>query len=346
MAGKSRHMVLIGGIILALGLVPLLLPPYYVGLTTRALILAILAMSVNLLLGYLGLASVGQAAFFGVSAYTVAIFTRLSADAAWSAVGMGLVAAVLAAAIFGLLALRTKDIFFLVIMLAFCQVLYGIAFSWRSVTGGDDGLPGLARAGLIPLLSLNGTIPYYFFTVCIFLLVVVGFWLLVNSPFGLTLKGIRDSESRMKVLGYNVWLYKYVAFMIAGLIGGISGGLHAYYDGCPNPADFGVISSSTALIMVVLGGPGTLFGPAVGSIIIVFLREMVSGVTERWLLVLGCLYVAVVLFCPEGLLSIFNTSLKGRYGSGGRPGHFETPISKASSGVNFTAKDLDSREKV
>ena len=293
------------GMILALGLVPFVFSEFYVNLMSRALLLAILAMSVNLLLGYLGLASVGQASFFGVSAYAVIILSLHTEVAMWSAIGVGLLSAVTLGALFGPLAIRTRDIFFFVIMLAFCQILYGIAFCWRSVSGGDDGLSGLPRPEIISGFGLDGTIPYYIFTAIVFLLVLAGFWLLVNSPFGLTLKGIRDSETRMRVLGYNVWLYKYIAFMVAGLMGGVSGILNVYFDGCANPSDFGLISSSTALLMVILGGPGTLSGPVLGSIIIVFLREMISGVTERWLIVLGCVYVAVVLICPEGLLSVF-----------------------------------------
>jgi ABC-type branched-subunit amino acid transport system permease subunit len=299
---KSQSITLIGAFVLILGLIPLILPQYYVSLITRALILAILAMSVNLLLGYLGLASVGHAVFFGISAYTLAIVTRHMAGAVWPAIGMALLAAVLAGALFGLLALRTRDIFFLVIMLAFSQITYAIAISWQSLTGGDDGLPGLLRPELFPNLSLKPFMHFYIFVVIIFLLIMIGFWLLVSSPFGLTLKGIRDSEDRMKILGYNVWLYKYLAFIISALIGGISGILFAYYYGCPTPKDVGLIRSSTALIMVILGGSGTLVGPVIGAILIVFLEELFSLITERWLLVLGLVYVIVVLLSPEGLL--------------------------------------------
>jgi branched-chain amino acid transport system permease protein len=187
-------------------------------------------------------------------------------------------------------------------MMAFCQILYGIAYSWRSVTGGDDGLPGLARPELIPGVVLDTPLSYYIFVVVVFLLLTGGFWLLVNSPFGLALKGIRDSEARMRALGYNVWLYKYLAFMISALIAGTSGVLHAYFYGCPNPADFSLIHSSSALLMVIVGGPGTLLGPLVGSLIIVFVRDIVSSITDRWLIVLGLAYVCTVLFFPDGIL--------------------------------------------
>ena len=184
-----------------LGVLPLILSPYYLGVVTSALILAILAMSVNLLLGYVGLASVGQAAFFGVASYAVAIYTRSAEGAAWSAMGVGMLAALMAGLVFGPLAIRTRDIFFLVIMLAFCQILYGLTYSWRSVTGGDDGLPGLARPVLFNGVNLDSPLSFYVFVVVVFVLVMAAFRIFVNSPFGLVLKGIRDSESRMSALG-------------------------------------------------------------------------------------------------------------------------------------------------
>ncbi len=286
----------------ALSFAPVILSEYYLGLVTRALILAILAMSINLLLGNLGLASVGHGVFFGIASYAVAILTLRAGIPSGYSMGISILSVLIAAGLFGLLATRTKDIFFLAIMLAFCQVFYGISVSWKAVTGGYDGIPGLLRPRIIPGLNLEHTVPFYFFVLLVFLVVLAGYWILTNSPFGLTLKGVRDSESRMKVLGYNVWFYKYLAFIISGLIGGISGILHAYYDGCPNPADFGIVRSSTALFMVILGGPGTLAGPAVGSVIIVFLQDLISNITDRWLMFLGGVYVVVVLLFPEGVL--------------------------------------------
>jgi branched-chain amino acid transport system permease protein len=302
MKDRSKNLFFLLASLILLGMIPLILPVYYVGLVTRSLIMAVLALSVNFLLGYLGLASVGHAVFMGISSYAVAIYSRQIGMAPWPAMGTALLAAILAGAFFGLLAIRTKGIFFLVIMLAFCQVLYGTAFSWRSLTGGDDGLPGLRRPLLFSWLSLEGTVPYYCFVVFVFLGILAGFWLLVNSPFGLTLKGIRESESRMRVLGYNVWHYKYLAFIISGGMGGVAGILHAYYDGCPNPSNFGLVLSSTALLMVILGGPGTCLGPVIGALIIVFLQDIVSGITERWFMVLGAAYVMTVLLCPQGII--------------------------------------------
>lgn len=311
MSNRNKKVFSLVVLVAVFSLLPFVLSTYRLGLVTSALILAILAMSANLLLGFLGLASVGQATFFGVAAYAVAIFTRLWGGASWSAIGVGLLAALATGLVVGPLAIRTRDIFFLVIMLAFCQILYGVAYRWRSVTGGDDGLPGLARPELIPGLNLNSPVVYYGFAVLIFLVVIGAFWLLVNSPLGLALKGIKDSETRMRALGYNVWLYKYLTFLVSALIGGISGVLHAYFYGCPNPADFSLIHSSSALLMVILGGPGTLFGPLVGSLIIVFVRDIVSSFTDRWLIFLGFAYVCTVLFFPAGLLTTLRKWKKG-----------------------------------
>ncbi len=294
--------------------IPLILPEYYTGLVTRALILAILAMSVNLLLGHLGLASVGHSVFFGIASYAVGIVTMRLGTSFWPSAGLAILVAMIASGLFGLLAIRTTDIFFLTIMLAFCQVFYGISVSWKALTGGYDGLPGLLRPQVIPGLNLESTIHFYFLVVFCFLVVMGGFWILTNSPFGLTLKGIRDSESRMKVLGYNVWLYKYLAFNISALIGSFAGILHAYYDGCPNPADFGIVRSSTALFMVILGGPGTLAGPLVGSVIIVFLQDLISNITDRWIMVLGAVYALVVLLFPEGILGGIKKRIEASFG--------------------------------
>jgi len=308
--GFKKQALMVGVAIFLLALVPLLLPQYYVGLVARALIWAILATSVGMMLGQLGLASVGHGVFFGIAAYTEAIVIQHMVANAILATLVSLLTTVFAAAIFGLLTTRTKDIFFLMIMLAICQVFYAIAFSWRSVTGGDDGLPGILTRQIIPWVSLESTQAFYVFVLVIFLMTMGGFWLLINSPFGLTLRGIRDSESRMRALGYNVWLYKYLAFIISGLISGIAGILNAFYDLTPNPSNFGLILSSTALLMVILGGPGTLAGPILGALVIVFLQDFVSDFTDRWLMVLGFVYVLVVLVFPEGILGAFNKMLR------------------------------------
>jgi branched-chain amino acid transport system permease protein len=193
----------------------------------------------------------------------------------------------------------------MLITLALSQVLWGIAFKWRSLTKGDDGLPGIGRPDIGLGIDLKPDLYFYYFTVAIFLIVVVALFILLNSPFGYTLRGIRESESRMKALGYPVWLYKYASFIFAGIFAGISGVLWVYYSGFVNPSYFAVDLSVKALLMLILGGSGSLFGPLIGAGIIVLLENLVSGFTERWSLVLGIVYVTVIMLFSEGIFSVF-----------------------------------------
>jgi branched-chain amino acid transport system permease protein len=288
----------------ALALGPLALTSYQLGLVTKMLILAIFAMSLNLLLGYTGLPSLGHAAYFGVAAYTVALLVRRGLDHFWLDVGAGLAAATLTAMLFGLLALRTRGAYLLMTTLALAQVLWGIAFGWRSLTGGDDGLPGIPRpAAGLPWSFADG-VRFYYLVLVVFVLTTALLWLIVRSPFGKALVGIRESERRMAVLGYDTWAHTYVAFVLAGAIAGVAGTLFVYYNGYVGPAYLSVVFSATCLIMVILGGAGTLLGPAVGSAAIVFLENLISARTQRWLLVLGAIYVAVTLFAPAGLAGL------------------------------------------
>ncbi len=298
---------------LALASAPAALSSYQLGLLTKMLILAIFAMSLNVILGYGGLPSLGHAAYFGVAAYTVGLLVRGGLDHFWLDVGAGLGAAALTAALFGLLALRTSGSYFLMITLALAQVVWGIAFGWRSLTGGDDGLPGVARPARGLPLSFVDNERFYYLVLIVFALVCAFLWALVRSPFGRALVGIRESERRMEVLGYNTWAHKYVAFVIAGGLAGVAGILFVYFNNFVSPADLSVVLSATALIMVILGGAGTLFGPAVGSGLIIFLENAISAYTQRWLLGLGLLYVGVTLFAPSGILGLLS-----RRRSGGR----------------------------
>jgi branched-chain amino acid transport system permease protein len=295
---------------LALALLPLVLSSYQLGLLTKMLILAIFAMSLNLTLGYTGLPSLGHAAYFGVGAYAVGLLALRVTANFWVDFGVGVVAAAVTAALFGLLALRARGSYLLMITLALAQVLWGIAFGWRALTGGDDGLPGVPRpaAGLPWSFADGGR--FYYLVLAVFGLTVAALAVIVRSPFGRALVGIRESERRMEVLGYHTWLHKYVAFVLAGLFAGVAGSLFVYYNGFVSPAYLSIVLSATALIMVILGGAGTLLGPVVGSAAIVFLENVVSAHTERWLLVLGVIYVLVTLFAPSGLMGL----VRGRLG--------------------------------
>jgi branched-chain amino acid transport system permease protein len=283
---------------------PMALSSYQLGLLTKMLILGIFAMSLNLILGYGGLPSLGHAAYFGVAAYTVGLLARRGYDNFWLDFGAGIATATATAALFGFLALRTHGAYLLMITLALAQVVWGIAFGWKSLTGGDDGLPGIPRPAAGLPWSLADGVRFYYFVLVVFALATAFLWLVIRSPFGRALIGIRESERRMEVLGYNTWAHKYVAFVLAGALAGVAGNLFVYYNAFVSPAYLSVVFSATGLIMVILGGAGTLLGPALGSAAIVFLENVISAHTQRWLLVLGVIYVVVTLFAPAGLMGL------------------------------------------
>jgi branched-chain amino acid transport system permease protein len=281
---------------------PEVLRPYYLALATKMLIFALFAMSLDLLLGYTGLASLGHAAYFGVAAYTVALLiVRADAPSAL-AFPAGLGAAVVAGALFAPLALRARGSYFLMITFALAQVVWSVAFGWRTLTNGDDGMPDIVRPNFG--VSLDSTRSFYYFVLAV---VGVGTLLLiaiVKSPFGRALRGIRDSESRMQALGYDVWRHQYAAFVLSAFLAGIAGALYAYFNRFVGPEYLSIVQSAEALIMVILGGAGTLIGPAIGAGLIVFLEDFVSSMTEHWVLVLGIIYVLVTLFAPRGLIGL------------------------------------------
>jgi len=288
---------------------PAVLSSYQLSLVTKMLIFGIFAMSLYLLLGYAGLPSLGHAAYFGVAAYTVGLLALRVANNFWLDFPAGLLMAAGVSALFGLFALRTRGSYFLMITLALGQVLWGIAFGWRSLTGGDDGLPSVPRPNVPVPWALTDGIPFYYFVLIFFGLAVGALALIVSSPFGKALVGIRESERRMEVLGYDVWRHKYVAFILAGLFAGLAGNLFVYFNGFVSPSYLNILFSASALLMVILGGSGTLLGPAIGAAVIVGLENFISGYMERWVLVLGVIYVLVTLFAPSGLVGLVRERL-------------------------------------
>jgi branched-chain amino acid transport system permease protein len=288
---------------------PAVLSSYQLSLVTKMLIFGIFAMSLDLLLGYAGLPSLGHAAYFGVAAYTVGLLALRVANNFWLDFPAGLLMAAGVSALFGLFALRTRGSYFLMITLALGQVLWGIAFGWRSLTGGDDGLPSVPRPNVPLPWALTDGIPFYYFVLIFFGLAVGALALIVSSPFGKALVGIRESERRMEVLGYDVWRHKYVAFILAGLFAGLAGNLFVYFNGFVSPSYLNILFSASALLMVILGGSGTLLGPAIGAAVIVGLENFISGYMERWVLVLGVIYVLVTLFAPSGLVGLVRERL-------------------------------------
>ena len=292
--------IIIGLVLLVL---PSFLSTYPLSILTKVLIYAIFAMSLDLIVGYTGLTSLGHAAFFGVAGYAFGIFmVRYGIENFWLVIPLGILAAGIAAAVIGYISLRVSGVYFLLVTLAFGQLLSVAAVKWTTVTGGTNGLYGIEY----PYLGLPGftwtNLSFYYL---VFLAFVICFFLLhriTNSSFGRALVGIRENEPRMQSLGYNTWAHKYVAFIIAGLFAGVAGVLFAPFYGIMVPQHLGIMTSSSVMLMVIIGGAGTLFGPVIGAGFIVILERLASDLvsSERWPLILGVVFVICVLFLRGG----------------------------------------------
>lgn len=289
-------------------------------LATRALAFAILVMSVDILLGFTGLASLGQAAYLGIGAYTTAILaTKYQIGLGWDfwlvlLAGMAMGAAL--AAVFGLLAIRASGVYFLMITLALGQCLWGLAYRWNSLTGGDNGINLRQRPKFGIDLADEKT--FFFLVFAIFCVALVMMYTIVRSPFGRSLLGIRERELRMQILGYNTWLHKYIAFIIAGAFGGLSGVLWAHTAGIVSPENVVLTTSVDALLMAVLGGAGTLVGGVIGAFIVFGLREYLSTIVPWWQYVLGGVYVLTIFYLPTGLMGIPARLRQWKRGNGKR----------------------------
>ncbi|MEE8394997.1 MAG: branched-chain amino acid ABC transporter permease [bacterium] len=306
MNSESRKILYVLAV-LALALVVVPLTGSYIQLlATQVLIFSILTMSVDLLLGYTGLPSLGQAAYLGMGAYLTAILaTRLEFGLGCDfgvAMVLGILIGAATAAFFGLFALRATGVFFLIITLALGMVVWGLAYRWNSMTGGDNGINVFSRP--VCGVDLAGDTVFFYFCFVFFFATLAGLYLLVRSPFGRSLVGIRESEERMKMLGYNTWLHKYLAFVIAGGIAGLAGTLWTHLNGIVSPEDVVLATSVDALLVVVLGGPGTLVGAIVGAVMVVFVREYLSTLVPWWQYLLGGVYVLTILFLPGGMMGI------------------------------------------
>jgi branched-chain amino acid transport system permease protein len=279
---------------------------FVVLLATRAMAFAILAMSVDLLLGYTGMSSMGQAAYFGVGAYLTAVLaTKFHFGLGWDfwlVVVLGILIGAALAALFGLFAIRAGGVYFLMITLALGQCVWGLAYRWNSLTGGDNGINLNARPSFG--LDLGNEVTFFYLVFAFFAVSMGLMYLLVRSPFGQSLAGIRERELRMQILGYNTWLHKYIAFIIAGGFGGLAGVLWAHTNGHVSPETLVLTTSVDSLLMVVLGGAGTLVGATIGTAIVFGLREYLSTLVPWWQYALGGVYVLTILYLPMGLMGI------------------------------------------
>jgi branched-chain amino acid transport system permease protein len=244
--------------------------------------------------------SLGHAGLLAMSGYTVGLL--LQAGHGHLVAILGAIAVTLAtSAVFAVLALRSAGIGFLMITLALGQIVWGIAYRWASLTNGDNGINLTSRPAPFGL-PLAGAEAFYYATLAIFLLALVSMWAFVRSPFGASLAGTRDQPRRMTALGFNVWLIRFLAFLISGFWCGVSGLLYVYYHQFIAPPAAALTASAEILLMVISGGTATLLGPIAGAAIVVIMKNVASAYIERWNLVLGLIFILIISFMPEGLV--------------------------------------------
>ena len=273
---------------------------YYVNVASQILFYAVFALGLNVLAGYGGLVSLGHAGLFGVTAYATGYMLQLGFGHTVSIIA-ALIVGLIAMAIYALLSLRSTGIGFIMITLALGEILWGLAYRWISLTGGDNGLSLKTRPAPFGF-SLADANTFYYATLFVFLLSLGAMTIFVRSPLGAALMGTRDQPRRMNALGYHVWAIRFYACMFSGLLTAVSAVLFVYYTQFISPQTLALTSSAEVLLMVISGGAGTLLGPLVGSALVVVVKTVVSGFIERWNFLLGAIFVAIVILMPEGLV--------------------------------------------
>jgi branched-chain amino acid transport system permease protein len=287
--------------IVASPLLPVIAGDFYINLASQILIAAIFALSLNLLVGFGGMTSLGHASYLGVSAYISALLTSRYGFGHGSAAAISIAGTVAMAAFFGVIALRATGLGFLMITLALSQVLWGLAYRMSNVTNGDNGITGLTRPA--PLgISLDSPASFYWFVLIVAAFAFLMMAIFVSSAFGSSLKGVRDQPRRMAALGFNPWLVRWITFVYAGFWGAISGLLYVYYHKYIHPTSLSITGSAEALLGVIAGGSGTLGGPVVGAALVLLLKNYASAYVERWNMLLGLVFLFIVLVMPTGIV--------------------------------------------
>ena len=279
---------------------------FYLRFTTELLVLGLFALSVDIIMGYTGLVSLGPAAFFGVGAYAGSLTLLKLANSIWLALLVTLILSGVVAWVIGYLSIRIRGVYFAMLTLAFAEMFHELAFNWQSLTGGSDGLAGVPRPdiGIGPfVLSLSDPYVCFYFVLAVVILIYYGCVRLVSSPFGRILQAIRDNEERVEFIGYDVRAFKRRSFVISGMIGGVSGSLFALVR-FVDPGILHWFTSAEALVMNLFGGMGTLYGPIIGAFAFLFARDLISSYTEHWRIILGVVFVAFVLYSPQGIVGL------------------------------------------
>ncbi|WP_017753419.1 branched-chain amino acid ABC transporter permease [Calidifontibacillus oryziterrae] len=299
----KKTTIVLSCVITALCILPLLLSSFYLSIATEILILGIFALSLNILLGYTGLVSLGHAAFFGVGAYTAGLVGKNISEHLLVTLIASLVVSIIVSFIVGYFCTRASGFYFLMLTLAFSQMIYSAFHQWR-FAGGSNGLSGIPKPALTSTFNFSQSIYLYFLILIIFLVVIYAVNRFIKSPLGHVLIGIRENETRMKAMGYNTKFYSQLAFVLAGGLGGIAGCLYSYFNGFVSPNDLYWTMSGQVLIMVLVGGAGTILGPILGAGFIVFLETIISSYTELWMLIIGTVFILFVIFAPKGIVGL------------------------------------------
>jgi ABC-type branched-subunit amino acid transport system ATPase component/ABC-type branched-subunit amino acid transport system permease subunit len=305
-------------LIAALAVAPLALPDYLEDVLSRALMLGVFAMSLDLLLGYTGLFSLGHAAFLGVGGYAAGmLMVRYGVESLWIGLVAAVVVAALVAALFGLLALRVQGVYFLLVTFALAELCVALARDWSFINPIGFGTEGLIGIGMPSLSFAESPVltptDLYFVASCAVVLTFMALRFLLRTPLGLAAQGVREREHRMRALGFNTWSVKYAIYVVGAMFAGVAGALLAYHDGIAVPETFNVEMSTLVLLMVLVGGAGTLYGPLIGAVLLVFGEYYASSeFPERWPLILGGLFVATVMLARRGLVLELFEAVRGR----------------------------------
>ena len=280
---------------------PFLTPTY--SLATEMLIFAIFALGFDILFGYTGLLSFGHAIFFGLGAYATGIVLVRVIPSLFVALAVGIALSLVISYVVAFLSIQKRGIYFVMITLAFCQMFYFIGFKWTSLTGGDNGLHGVPRTSFGPV-DLNSEITLYFYVLILFLLSVFIAYRIVNSPFGRVLKALKDNEDRARSVGYDTTTFKTAAFVISALFGSLAGGLYAVHSNFVPIDTLSINTSGDVVIMALLGGIGTLYGPVLGAMLVVYLKNLLSNWLGNWHLILGGIFILSVLTVRQGIFPV------------------------------------------
>jgi branched-chain amino acid transport system permease protein len=297
--------------ILAFSVVPIAFSVRYLNLFSEILILGLFAMSLNIVMGYTGMVSFAQAMFFGIGAYASGmILIKFNLPLPFATINGALVSTIIAVPV-GFFCTRATRIYFGMLTLAFAQLIYAVVYKWYSFTGGSDGIAGIPRSTLwFGIADLSSRVAYYYFVFIVTTLSLLVFIQIIKSPFGKVLYAIKENEKKVESLGINTRIFKSISFVISAFFAGIAGSLFASFHGFASPELLFLDYSGNCLLMLILGGVGTILGPFVGAIIFVLLHEELSLFTENYLIFVGIIFILAVLFFPDGLVGFLSALRK------------------------------------